>query len=634
MSRARPDAGRIWLPLAAVLALLSVGCGSEGINDDFTNNPGTGGAGGDAGFEAAGGQGGTGAPVSNADGGGVRDNPIDQLFANPQRDPRALLGGLGPDAAGAEAYADAASACYMSPEACDALDCRAFASCCVSNGTCCEPIVDDPPVPALLDFRTCAGQTVEACAQNQASFAVSFGPQQPVLNARGLVPNGTATAEGGVTIGERMNLSSQRVELEVRFALPIGCGSTCLQSAGVAFTGAAPAVFVDAELGLLLSGSREVVNLMIGNAVADSFDAGTDSTRWGLILSPQGSVEVLRDGVSQGTYAFDSLALEQAQLVAFGRNLGDTSNSAAIAVLEVAASSCDNPRAWSERQPVSISLNGTEVPSHAFGRAPSIVDAGVSRLVAYEVDGAIFVAEEDAPGALLLANANPALVPTEPHETMGLGDPELVWDGTGLFLFYTARSENGAGSIRAASAVGSVPAFIKSETPILVPSGDVLSFDAPSVIFRDGLWLLIARATLASGATELRAFYTSALEAGWARVVNGGLESLTRSASANSELRDPSLIVHNSAYQLYFSRRAGTRWSVELAVSDELLLWRSVGEVLGGSDEGFDALGARGADAISAQGRVDVVYSGQDGVSLRLGTASRVAPSDSAPSNF
>ena len=59
--------------------------------------------------------------------------------------------------------------------------------------------------------------------------------------------------------------------------------------------------FVDAEVGLLLSGSRDVVSLMIGNAVADTFDAGTDSTTWRLVLSPNGSAQVFRNESSLGT---------------------------------------------------------------------------------------------------------------------------------------------------------------------------------------------------------------------------------------------------------------------------------------------------------------------------------------------
>ncbi len=614
-----------------MLAVLSAACGSEGNGTDPATNMGQGGSGGSEDSAGAGGQGGPAAP--NFDGGisGLADNPVEQLFADPQRNPRDFLS---TDAESAGGYTDAASACYASNDACGASDCGAFASCCVNTGACCELISDNPPLPALLDFQSCAGQTVSGCTEGLGSSAVTFGQLEPVLNDRGLVPNGTATAEGGAVIGDLMNLFSQRVEIDVRFSLPIGCGGTCLESAGVAFTAAEPGVFVNAEVGLLLSGSRELVNLMIGNAVADSFDAGSDSTRWRLVLSPQGSAQVFRDGISQGTYSFDAAALERARFVAFGRNLSTPSNSAAIAVIEVASSICDNPRAWSERQPASITLGGSEVPGHAFGGAPSIVDDGVRKRMAYEVDGEIFVSEQEAPGEFFLSDSSPALIPTEPYETLGVGDPELVWDGNLLFLFYTAWDQNGAGSIAVAVSNPDPPVFMKSEAPSLVPLGDVVSYDAPSVVYRDGLWLLVVRTTLSGGATELRAFYTSDLDTGWAQVINGGLEHLTRVDSATSDVSDPSLIIHNSAYQLYYARRTGTRWSVELAVSDELLLWRPMGDVLGDSDKDFDSLGARSPDAISQPGRIGIVYSGQDGVSFRLGTASRAAPSDSALSIF
>jgi hypothetical protein len=303
-------------------------------------------------------------------------------------------------------------------------------------------------------------------------------------------------------------------------------------------------------------------------------------------------------------------------------------------VIEVESSFCDNPASWSERQAATITLNGNAVPDHAFGNGPSIVDQGARKRMAYEVDGEIFVSEKEAPGEFFLSDGAPALIPTEPYEALGVGDPELVWDGNFLFLFYTARDSEGAGSIGAAVSVQDLPVFMKGESPTLAPMGDAVSYDAPSVVYRDGLWLLIVRAMLSDGATELRAFYTSALDTGWERVVNGGLEQLTRVDDPTSELTDPSLIIHNSAYHLYYARRTGTRWSVELAVSDELLIWRPMGEVLAGSNEGFDSLGARSPDALSQPDRIDIVYSGQDGVSFRLGTASRAAPSDTAPSFF
>jgi hypothetical protein len=617
--------------LVALLALVVAGCNDSesagtGLGPDFV--AGTGGSGGTA--EGAGGRGGAAGPSFDGDA-AFESNPVDLLLANPERNPADVLGGI--DALGAGGYGATAAACYASADACGDVECGAFASCCVNTGACCEPILDAPPLPAVIDFQKCAGQTADACAEGVGSDAISFGEFDSVLSARGLVPNGTATAEGGAVIGGVVDLSSQRVELEVQFTLPVGCNGTCLESAGVAFTSDAPDAFVDAEVGLLLSGSREVVNLMIGNAVADSFDAGTDDTRWRLVLSPDGSAQVLRDGIPLGTYSFDAAALQQARFVVFGRNLGAATTSAAIAVIEVALSFCDNPASWNERQAVTITLDGNEVPEHAFGTAPSIVDLGARKLMAYVVDGEIFLAEEEAPGELFLSDGKPALVPTEAYEALGVGDPELVWDGNFMFLFYTARDSEGVGSIAAAVSAQDLSVFLKDQGPTLVPMGDVVSYDAPSAVYRDGLWLLVVRATLSDGATELHAFYSD-LGTDWVRVIDGGLEKLTRSDSATSEITDPSLIIHNSAYQLYYARRSGTRWSVELAVSDELLVWRSMEDVLGGSNEGFDSLGARSPDALSQPGRIDIIYSGQNGVSFQLGTASRAAPSNTASSFF
>jgi len=631
VSQNRRNQHRKWLPLVVLLALVVAGCNDDSVSRGSGPAPdfdaGTGGTGGTA--ADAGGQG--GAEGVNVDA-AFESNPVDLLLANPQRNPDEILGGI--DAPGAGGYARTAAACYVSADACGDAECGAFASCCVKTGTCCAAIVDDAPLPAALDFRQCAGQTTDVCAQDGGSDAVPFGQLEPVLSGRGLIPNGTATAEGGVVIGELVDLSSQRAEVEVQFTLPVGCNGTCLESAGIAFTSNAPDTFVDAEVGLLLSGSREVVNVMIGNAVAESFDAGTDNTRWRLVLSPDGSAQVLRDGVPLGTYSFDAAALQQARFVAFGRNLGAATTSAAIAVIEVALSFCDNPASWNQRQAVTITLDGNAVTDHAFGSGPSIVDQGVRKLMAYEVGGEIFVSEEDAPGEFFLSDGKPALIATESYEALGVGDPELVSDGNLLFLFYTARDSEGVGSIGAATSVEDTPVFVRLDGPILTPTGGVVSYDAPSAVYRDGLWLLVVRATLSDGATELHAFYSSDIDIGWERVVDGGLERLTRVDDATSEITDPSLIIHNSAYQLYYARRTGTRWSVELAVSDELLVWRSIGDVLGGSDEDFDSLGARSPDALSQPDRIDIVYSGQDGVSFQLGTATRAAPSNTAPSFF
>ena len=635
MSRIRGTTHHRWLRTSAVLAVLMLGCGDTPAGEtSFEDSGGMGGANAPDGFAGESGAGGAGgAAVPSADGGvsGFESNPVEMLLANPERNPFDFLG---TDTQGGSDYAAAAALCYSVDEACAGPDCSAFASCCLDSGQCCGPKTGDASVPALLDFVSCQGQTLEGCVEGTGFGASTFGPLEPKLTSRGLVPNGTASSEGGGVIGAPVDLASEQVRLEFRFALPIGCSGSCLESAGVAFTGSEPGVFVEADLGLLLSGSRELVSLMVGGAVLDSFDAGSGSTVWSLLVSPSGSVEVERNGVSQGTYAFDSASLSEAKLVVFGRNLLPDANSAAIARVSVETLVCDNPSAWTGRGPMSVTLQGTPSPAHAGARKPSIAEHQGETLVAFELDGEIFVATREAPFELDLSDGAPALVATEDYEAMGLGDPELVSGGTFLALAYTARDSSGSGSIRAALYSEELSLFVKTDAAILVPNAEVVSFDAPSLVLRDGLWLMVVRASLSSGATELRAYYASELEGVWERIVDGGLEPLTRVEDATQEISDPSLLVHNSAYHLYYGRRSGTRWTVELAVSDEMLLWRALGKSLGASGAGFDSLGARSPDAISGVDQIDLVYSGQNGVSFQIGTAKRAAPSDTASSIF
>lgn len=631
MTRPRPSPQTFWrLSMAAFLLLgvLCAGCGTTGnATEDSAGTGGTAGSGGSPDGAAGGAGAGPDAPAQDGGTAGFEENPYELLLADPERNPSDYFGA---DALDPRSYAEAAAACYAPSDpsdVCSAPACSAFASCCVDTALCCQPVTEEVALPALLDFQACAGLTLEACVE--AVSLTTFGTREPLLTGRGLIPNGTATAEGGALIGDIVNLSTDRVMLDVQFTLPLGCNGTCLESAGVAFTASEPDVFVDVGVGLLLSGSRDTVSLIVGDEVTDSFDAGSDGTTWSLLLSPSGSVEVHRDGALEGVYTFDPASLTDASLAVFGRNLSAADTSAALARIEIGTARCDNPEAWANRQPVTVLVQGAPVSAL---RAPSIASDEATTWLAFETGDGIFVGERQA-GELVVI-ADPVLVPSEPYEALGIGDPELVWDGAAWSLFYTARDENGAGSIRSALGAPSLASFVRSETPVLAPSADVTSFDAPSVVYRDGLWIMVVRATLASETTELRAYYTSDLQAGWARVVNGGLEPLSRVDVPTSEIGSPSLIVHNSAYHLYYARRTGTRWAVELAVSDELVRWRPIGPVLGASGVGFDSLGASGPDALSQTGRIDLVYTGQDGISFQLGSASRPAPSDTAPSIF
>ena len=625
---------RLWI--AATLAALSFGCGADSSSAGRSPTAGTGGTAGAAGTAGdaggAGGAGGaSGAPEGNppfSDGvAGFESNPIDQLLADPDRDPSALLG---TDAQGGGGYVETAVACYSEPGACTAPDCTAFASCCVATGRCGKPL-DQTPLPDALFFDQCAGQTVDTCAQSAGSVATVFGAQEPVLTDRGLVPNGSPTSEGGALLGDVVDLGSIRVIVDFQFALPVGCDGVCLESAGVAFSKDAGAnQFAGAEVGLLLSGSREVVSLIIGGQVAAAYDAGPGSSVWRLALSPNGVVEVTRDGVRQGAYPFDVEQLREARLAVFGRNLVADSNSAAVAWITTQAELTDNPRVWTERFPMIVTVDGNVDPTLMMGSEPSLAAGPQLVTVAFELDGQIFIGEADDAGQVSFSAPGPlpAVFPTEDFEAGGVDDPELVWLLDSLFVFYTAYDQNGVGRI--ASATVSDGVAQKGLAPILEPEGNVISYESPTVVYRAGLFLMVVKATSSSGATELHSFYSPDPQTGWARIVDGALEELTRVDDPTEEITSPSLIVHNSAYQLYYARRRGTRWSIELAVSDELVLWRPLGESLGASGEGFDAMGARGADALSVNDAVEMVYVGQDGVGFHLGFASRPAPSDTA----
>jgi hypothetical protein len=349
------------------------------------------------------------------------------------------------------------------------------------------------------------------------------------------------------------------------------------------------------------------------------------------VLSPNGVVAVERDGAIQGSYSFDPEQLREARLALFGRNLGDEGDSAAVAQLATSTELTDSPRGWTEQRPITVIVSDSVDPRLAMGREPSIAEGTGLIAVAFELGGEIFVGQREGSEQIgfLDPGPPPVVFPTEPFEVGGVGDPELAWFSDSLYVFYAAYDENGIGRIGSASI--SESQATKALDPVLEPDGDVVSYDSPTLALRDDLALMVVRATLQSGGSELRAFYSADPQTGWERIVDGTLEELTRVEDPGSEITSPSLIVHNSAYQLYYSRRTATRWTIELAVSDEMLLWRPLGESLGATGEGFDSLGARGADALSVTDGVELIYAGQDGIASNLGFARRPAPSSTAP---
>jgi hypothetical protein len=621
--------------VSVLIAVSSAGCSEDSASSGRApaGGGGSGGSGGGAvndgdGFEGAAGGGGSAGPSAGLDSEALVNNPVEELFANTERSPIDFLESSG---ASPQGYAETVATCYSESGACEESFCAPFAACCVATGGCCMPL-ESLPLPDSLEFADCSGSTIEDCAAGAGFEANAFGAESPLITSRGLVPNGSPTSEAGALLGDSLNLSNERVTVAVEFVPPIGCNGSCLESAGVGFTpDSGDGRFNGAEVALLYSGSREEVSVLVGDQVVDSFESTDASATWSLVLSPSGSAEVLRDGATLGVYPYEPMLLERARLAFFGRSLFSNTSSAAIARVASAVELCDSPRGWTERVPVSVTVDGSLDPAFTAAAEPSLLDDPTSSTVAFALDGQIYLGEI-VDDTIDVSSSTVPLAASESFDVGGVTEPELFSFGETLLLYYTAFDGAGVGSIGSATAVDGE--LIKDDVPVLTPSGDVVSYESPTVRTRDGLAVLIVRATLASGATELRAFYTSDPAMGWSRIVDGTLEALTRVDDPTEDLTAPSLIVHNSAYQLYYSRRVGTRWTVEVAASDELLFWRPLGEALGPSEDGFDSLGARGLDARSGSDQIDAIYMGQDGVSFGPGRALRPAPSDTAATAF
>ena len=136
---------------------------------------------------------------------------------------------------------------------------------------------------------------------------------------------------------------------------------------------------------------------MVGGAVLDSFDAGSGSTVWSLLVSPSGSVEVERKtGFAQGAYAFDSASLSEAESHRVRRNLLPDANGAAIARIWVETLVCDNP-APGPGGTDDVTLKERQSPAHAGARKPSIAEHQGERCGGVRLDREIFVATREAP---------------------------------------------------------------------------------------------------------------------------------------------------------------------------------------------------------------------------------------------
>jgi hypothetical protein len=534
---------------------------------------------------------------------------------------------------------------------CSDRGCQTLRACCVGSGDCCSSVAT-PSLPAQIPLQggDCPEGTRDAAScLSEAGMTVSaFGTPASKLEGGAFLPNGDEQFDSGLVLGDPVDLSTRRLELEVRFGGASGCGVSCLEGAGVALTTERPTgeTYVEPRVGLVLSGANNQVRLVVaGETVARASLLDSPESTWRLVVRPTGALTWKRGDESLAEVQF--VPSPNAHLVLFGRNRQSVSasESARIEGLSVASELCDVPRAWSDAEPLELHEGGAAVGS------PSLAYDGSGRAVlAYEErrsgGSVIRVARAPAGEGLdkaTLANdaAQPALEGGRAHDQGGVRDPELVWDAQGgrWVLLYTAIAVDGTRSIGRAVMPADGTQFAADDSPVLEPSGQgVLGISQPTVARRsDGRWALVALSEVSEGHSRFAVFLGDEGDAGqsWASYSESNLGEVADPVTAQrpegfvvDEIADPSLIIHNGAWQLYYARRRGTDWSVGLLASDGMLYWRHLASgyaVFEGGTGKFDRLGVSGPDAVSGDGRVELLHVGRDGVRPGLGLVSRAA---------
>lgn len=600
------------------------------------------------------------ADVGSGGGGGPRDGDAG-AFGDAGTGPDSMSEGL-PAAPGTPDYREsddldpdtsgpgAVDACFVAdaepaPYECDAAllaRCPGLRTCCVADGDCCDTASGES---FALELDRCDPGDAITCTTLLGIEASAFGDPLPRVQDDALLPNGDDAYDSGLVVGAPRDLTSHRVEVGVTFARPSDCSATCLEGVGVGFS--AQQVFDDTThvrmmVGLLYSGSRDEVSLIIGDEAAKSWELESPEERWSLVVRPTGVLTVTRGDVS---HTADFAPSADARLVVYGRNHNRPADSplgARLKDLAVSSALCDMPTAWPERDQLTFREPGMGAWGASFLHAPSAVvdDSGVST-VALEHDGKLIVARSQEGGSPLDLDllSSPDVSLLEPPAGATLADPELYVDaGGGTFLFYTVET-GAAASIGRAVLVGD--AYVPDAEPVIKSDATVVRIEQPTVQrHHSGEWVLIARVTQATGGHEL-AVYRSMDGVTWTRFDSGHLGPITHRGDVSAvgfdadEIGHPSLIVHNSAWQLYYAGRRGTRWGIGLLVSDELLRWREIGAgnpVFGGDGNGFDRVGAGAPDAVSVGSSVELYYEGSDGARVRLGRAVRQATESGARS--
>jgi len=528
---------------------------------------------------------------------------------------------------------------------CEDPRCQGLRTCCIGRVGCCSESGID-----AIGFDLSTVSALEACATPAAPAscvgATAFGSPAPFLDLGGvddgsyeyggLALGGDGEFDSGLYWEEAVDLRTRRLTIEADLTQVSECGATCLESASFGVTTQAPSgdVHVEPLAALTMSAALGRVVLWIGGAQMASWEARTGGT-WTLSLTPSdatagATVHVVHGDVDE---RFPYTPEPNARVVAWGhsRNPGASGEAGVrITRLHAQAALCDMPRGVRDRGLLEVRTRGTEAP-RTSGSAPSIAEDGMGRAtVAWATpEGTIRVAKrsEGLDAQEVVAVAETAVLTPE-TTSAHLTDPELVWDpelpdGGGFHLFVTRVDESGrpwptraTGTADATTFGGMEPLDLGAlETSFGVTEAEQASVVRLPEASRG--WAMVLRVTIGTQ----RRIVAMASDDGrvwepWSEVDAGGW----------AEAADPSLIVHDRAYQLLVSVRRGSRWQQALYGSDELLHWRLVDDAaMRGAGEQYESLGVAAVDAFSRGAEIELVYEGIDGSGSTLFRAARDA---------